>query len=470
MPLTAPDKTKGAVIPVQPITAQVSPEGALRFVESETGRELLAEKPIHGLSVPARHYLPVRGDLYHIEANFAAYEDEHIYGLGQHQHGRLDQKGCVIDLVQRNTEVSIPFMLSSRGYGFLWNNPAIGRVELGYNATRWVAQAATQIDYWITAGRTPAEVLCHYASATGHVPLLPDWASGFWQSKLRYSTQAELLSIAHQHLERGLPLAVIVIDFFHWTKQGDWQFDPACWPDPAAMVKDLAESGVQVMVSIWPTVNRLSQNFEPMWQHGHLVRTARGTPAQMYFVDNEARDGIYLHYYDPTNPEARQFIWERVREGYYRHGIKVYWLDVCEPEMLPLHPDNLRYHIGDGEAVANAYPFFSRAGLLRGSEIGRGTRDLAVLPIRLGGQPALWGSGVVGRYTIHVRSITSASARWIEYGSERHSVVDNRYRRLSRRRSIHTIFSRTDRSLVPIRHILPPLPVARTSEAKYKRF
>jgi alpha-D-xyloside xylohydrolase len=107
-------------------------------------------------------------------------------------------------------------------------------------------------------------------------------------------------------------------------------------------------------------------DFEPMWQHGHLVRTARGTPAQMYFVDNEARDGIYLHYYDPTNPKARQFIWERVREGYYRHGIKVYWLDVCEPEMLPLHPDNLRYHIGDGEAVANAYPFFHEQGFCEG--------------------------------------------------------------------------------------------------------
>lgn len=363
---TIEQSENGASIRNGAITARISNSGAIQFIESDTGRELLSEKPIHALSVPSRHYLPTRGDLYQIQANFAAYQDEHIYGLGQHQHGRLDQKGCVIDLVQRNTEVSIPFLLSSRGYGFLWNNPAIGRVELGYNATRWTAQAAPQLDYWITAGKTPAEIMRNYTGVTGHVPVLPEWALGFWQSKLRYSTQEELLAVANEYLERGLPLSVIVIDFFHWTKQGEWQFDPTCWTDPTAMVQELADKGVRVMVSVWPTVNRLAKNFDSMWQHGYIVRNARGTPAQMYFVDNGARDGIYLHYYDPTHPGAREFIWESVREGYYRHGIKVYWLDACEPEMVPLHPDNLRYHIGDGEAVANAYPFFHVQGFYEG--------------------------------------------------------------------------------------------------------
>ena len=89
-----------------------------------------------------------------------------------------------LDLVQRNAEVSIPFVLSSRGYGLLWNNPAVGHVELAFNRTRWVANAARQIDYWITAG-TPASILSRYADVTGHVPLLPEWATGFWQSKCR---------------------------------------------------------------------------------------------------------------------------------------------------------------------------------------------------------------------------------------------------------------------------------------------
>ena len=233
----------------------------LRFLNAATGDEVLAETPSHFPRYPARQFKSVGGNCFRVEVRFQGCDGERLYGLGQHQHGRLDQKGCVVDLFQINTEVCIPFVLSSRGYGFLWHNPAVGRVELGYDQTRWIAEATPQMDYWITVGDTPAEIMARYAEATGHVPMLPEWASGFWQCKLRYRTQEELLSIARQYRQRGLPLSVIVVDFFHWTKQGDWQFDPACWPDPAEMVRELEEMGVKVMVSVWPSVNALSRNF-----------------------------------------------------------------------------------------------------------------------------------------------------------------------------------------------------------------
>jgi alpha-D-xyloside xylohydrolase len=344
----------------------ISSRGELAFINALTSQELLREKPIHALSLPARHYTDVRGDLFHVDACFEAYDDEHIYGLGQHQHGRLDQKGCVIDLVQRNTEVSIPFLLSSRSYGFLWNNPAVGRVEFGFNATRWVAEAAPQIDYWITTGKSPADMLSNYAEVTGHAPEFPEWASGFWQSKLRYASQEELESVAREYRQRHLPLSVIVIDFFHWTRQGEWRFDPKYWPDPAGMVKKLENLGVKVMVSVWPTVTRLSSNYQEMWHKGYIVRNLSGSPAHMYFVDNQAEDGIYLHYYDSTHPGARKFIWEKVKQGYYQQGIKVYWLDACEPEMLPMMPHNLNFYAGDGEAVANIYPLQHVRGFYEG--------------------------------------------------------------------------------------------------------
>jgi alpha-D-xyloside xylohydrolase len=369
---------KGASLRNGNLLVRVDSAGALSFSNAETGQELLAEKPIHYLSIPARHYKDVKGDLFHIEACFEAYADEHLYGLGQHQHGLLDQKGCVIDLIQRNTEVTIPFMLSSRGYGFLWNNPAVGRVELGVNATRWVAEAAPQIDYWITAGDSPAQILSNYADVTGHVPMLPDWAAGFWQSKLRYASQEELLTVAGEYYQRGLPLSVIVIDFFHWTRQGEWQFNPDHWPDPSGMVKALEELGIKVMVSIWPSVNRLSVNFWEMWHKGYIVRNKKGTPAQMYFVDNQAEDGIYIHYYDPTHPEARKYIWDKVKQGYYRHGIRVFWLDACEPEMIPLVPENLRYYAGDGEALANIYPLQHTHGFYEGMQ-AEGEQDIMFL-------------------------------------------------------------------------------------------
>jgi alpha-D-xyloside xylohydrolase len=356
----------GASIQNGEIKTNISSKGELSFMNVNNGKELLKEKPIHLISIPARAYKYIKGDLFHIDCCFEAYDDEHIYGLGQHQHGRLDQKGCVIELIQRNTEVSIPFLLSSRGYGFLWNNPAVGRVELGANATRWVAEATPQIDYWITTDRDPAEILSNYADVTGHAPAFPDWASGFWQSKLRYASQEELESVAREYHERNLPLSVIVIDFFHWTRQGEWQFDLQYWPDPAGMVKRLEELGIKVMVSLWPTVSRLSKNFPEMWKNQYIIRNKLGPAAQMYFVDNHAEDGIYLHYYDSTHPGARKFIWEKAKEGYYQHGIKLFWLDACEPEMLPFMPENLRFYAGDGEAVANIYPLDHVRGFYEG--------------------------------------------------------------------------------------------------------
>jgi alpha-D-xyloside xylohydrolase len=356
----------GANIQNGEIKAAISSKGELSFINVDSGKELLREKPIHSLSIPARAYKDLKGDLFHIDCCFESYDEEHIYGLGQHQHGRLDQKGCVIELIQRNTEVTIPFLISSRGYGFLWNNPAVGRVELGYNATRWVAEAAPQIDYWITTGENPAEILSNYADVTGHAPEFPDWASGFWQSKLRYASQDELESVVREYRQRDLPLSVIVIDFFHWTRQGDWQFDSQAWPDPAEMVKRLEKLGIKVMVSIWPTVSRLSKNFQEMWNKNYIIRNKLGSVAQMYFVDIQAEDGIYLHYYDSTHPDARKFLWEKVKDGYYKYGIKIFWLDACEPEMLPFLPENLRFHAGDGEAVANSYPLDHVRGFYEG--------------------------------------------------------------------------------------------------------
>jgi len=359
------------------IRAEVSPTGKIRFVNALTGVELLQEEE-HLLPFgwpPPRYYQALPGGVFRIEVRFLAHDDEHFYGLGQQQHGRLDHKGCVIELAHRNTQATIPWILSSRGYGFLWNNPSVGRVQLGYDRTMWVADAARQIDYWITVGNTPVEILEHYADATGHTPSFPEWAAGFWQCKLRYASQDELLAVAREHKRRGLPMSVIVIDFFHWTVQGEWKFDPEKWPDPAGMVRELEEMGIKVMVSIWPTVNPLSENWEEMRRRGLLVRQESGVPVQMQFVDNKPEGPLFLQFFDATHPEARQFVWERVRENYYRHGIHIFWLDEAEPDMWPMHPHNLRYHLGNGLEVTNLYPLLYARGFYEGMR-AEGQREI----------------------------------------------------------------------------------------------
>src|SRR5579864_1738260 len=214
----------GTRLVVDDLAVDLDEDGRLHFSRKSDGEELLTEEPLRFLWPAARSFV-ANGNGYHrIEQQFRAYADERLFGLGQHQHGRLDQKGIVVDLEQSNASVSIPFLVSSRGYGLLWNNPAVGRVELGGTGTRWVADSARQIDYWLTIG-SPAEIAAQYADATGHSPTFPAWAAGFWQSKLRYRTQEELLEVAREHKRRGLPLSVIVCDFFHWPHLGDWRFE-----------------------------------------------------------------------------------------------------------------------------------------------------------------------------------------------------------------------------------------------------
>jgi alpha-D-xyloside xylohydrolase len=381
-----------ARIRVGVLAAEVDAAGQIRFVRDDTGDELLAEQPIHFWWPGPRNFTATGNGYYHSEQCFAAYEGERLFGLGQHTHGRLDQKGIVLDLVQRNAEVSIPFLVSSRGYGLLWNNPAVGRVELGATATRWVADSARQIDYWITTG-TPAQIAARYAGVTGRAPMLPEWAAGFWQSKLRYRTQEELLEVAREYHRRGLPLSVIVVDFFHWPQLGDWCFEPSEWPDPQAMVKELDAMGVRLMVSVWPSVSVLSQNYQPMLQAGYLIGNERGAPFHADWPDRHAQVRLPVAFYDATSPEARRYLWKQLRANYYETGIKIFWLDACEPEIKPGHVDNLRLAAGPGPEVLNRYPVDHARGVYEGMHEAGETEVVSLIRSAWAGSQR-WGAAL----------------------------------------------------------------------------
>ena len=341
------------------ITAVINNVGKIEY-RNEKGELLLEEylrnkNDMHGsttssLMIDAREFKPlIGGDEYALKVRFVSNPSEKIYGMGQYQQPYLDLKGMDLELAHRNSQASVPFMISSLGYGFLWNNPAVGRVNFGKNITTWEAASTKKMDYWITAGDTPAMIEEAYASVAGTVPMMPDYAMGFWQCKLRYQTQEELLEVAREYKRRGLPISVIVADFFHWPLQGEWKFDPVYWPDPDAMIAELKEMGIELMVSIWPTVDYRSENFTEMKERGLLIRTDRGYPISMDFQGNT------LHY-DSTNPEAREYVWEKAKKNYYSKGVKVFWLDEAEPEYTYYDFDNYRYFLGPDVQVGNIYP------------------------------------------------------------------------------------------------------------------
>lgn len=331
--------------------------GRVAFSDA-SGKVLTAERWLNrdldndrysAINSDAREFRPIVGGDYRLAVRFEAWEGERIYGMGQYQDGCLDLKGCSLELAHRNSQASVPFALSSRGYGILWNNPAIGRAVFAKNGTEWISESTTDMDYWIVAGRTPAEIEERYADAVGKVPPMPEFAMGFWQCKLRYKTQEELLSVAREYRKRGLPLSVIVSDFFHWPMQGTWKFDPKCWPDPDAMVAELKDLGVELMVSVWPTVDKRSPNYAEMLEKGFLVRSERGVRTCMEFIGNQG-------FFDATHPGAREYVWGKCKENYFNKGIRLFWLDEAEPEYSVYDFDNYRYRAGPNLQVGNSYP------------------------------------------------------------------------------------------------------------------
>lgn len=350
------------------ITAKVSFEGCISFF-NQNG-ELLTEEYWRNRNRINRYCVPLRVEArelkcyqgstdYELTARFEAFDDEKIFGMGQYQEKNLNKKGAVLELAHRNSQASVPFMLSSRGYGFLWNNPAIGTATFGINKTEWYAKSTKKLDYFITAGDTPAEIEENYTAATGRAPKMPEYGLGYWQCKLRYRNQQELLEVARKHKKLGLPMDAIVIDFFHWTIQGDFKFEPRDWPDPEGMIRELKELGIETVVSIWPTIDERSENFGKMADSGYLVSADRGNGIHMTWMGNTV-------FYDATNPGAREYVWEKCRENYYKYGIKCFWLDEAEPEYGPYDFDNYRYYAGPALQCTNIYPLMYVKGFYDG--------------------------------------------------------------------------------------------------------
>lgn len=336
--------TQGGKITIQ------NQNGKVLLEEYWRNRRDVTDSKCSAIEVEAREFRPNVGGDYHLTMRLESQDkNEKIYGMGQYQQPYLNLKGSDLELAHRNSQASVPFAVSSLGYGILWNNPGIGRAVFGTNIMSFESYATKVLDYWFVAGDTPAEIEEGYAAVTGTVPMMPEYGLGFWQCKLRYQTQEELLEVVREYKRRKLPLDVIVIDFFHWPRQGEWKFDPVYWPDPDAMVKELQELGVELMVSIWPTVDRQSENYEEMLEKGYLIRTERGFRTGLNF------EGATIHY-DATNPNAREYVWDKVKQNYYRKGIKIFWLDEAEPEYTAYDFDNYRYYRGTDLEIGNIYP------------------------------------------------------------------------------------------------------------------
>lgn len=320
-------------------------EGSLRF-KSPEGKWLLHEVG----NLPRTYQRSEADGLLHVVERFGPDATEALYGLGQHQSGLFNYRGSTIELGQNNTDISIPLLLSSKGYGILWNTASFGYVDNRFPLElNFEAMAADHLDYYVLIGPEFDKIIHEYRVLTGHAPLLPEWAYGFIQSKDRYKTQAEMLQVAEGYRSRHIPMDGLVQDWFWWQKdrEGDPLFNEG-YTDVPAELKTLHDEHVHAMISVWGQMNQGSQNFQQIVAHGFEIP---GTQV-----------------YDPSNAAGRDFYWQNLPGKLFAQGWDAFWLDSAEPEEAWPHAGDaiLRYKqlsIGNGLEYTNMFAFQHNLGI-----------------------------------------------------------------------------------------------------------
>ena len=313
----------------------------------------------------------------HAEVFFAIYgSKEGLYGLGQHQAGVWNYRGETVDLSQENTNIAIPLLVSSNGYGIFWNNPSRSQVNNRFVHMLYLtAEVADKVDYFFIAGPEPDRIIAHYRELTGDAPMFGRWAYGFWQCKNKYQSQAELESVAAKYRELHIPVDNIVQDWFWWVTMGEMKWNPN-YPDPKGLIEKLHDEHFHLMVSIWPYFRPGSKEYETMEKNGWFIAKTK--------VGGFHPLGQAL--YDPTNEQARKFYWENANTALFKNGapdgVDAWWLDTDEPETEGRVDNILTDHqiaLGSGARYANVFPNFHTAGVADGQRAASDKKRVFIL-------------------------------------------------------------------------------------------
>src|SRR5579871_3794087 len=284
---------------------------------------------------------------------------EGFFGLGQHQAGVWNYHGETVDISEANTNISVPLVMSSNGYGIYWNNSSRSRFNNRFPHELYLSsEVADTVDYYFIYGPEFDNIVASYRDMTGQAPLFGKWAYGFWQCKNKYESQAEVLGVAHKYRELHIPVDNIVQDWFWWNIMGEPVFNKN-YPDPKGMISDLHQNHFHVMFSFWPYFRPGSPVYDEM-------------DKREWFVDKMKVSGFHpagQALYDAFNPEAREYYWGLIDKGLFSIGADAWWLDTDEPETEGRETNILvtnKVALGSGARYANLYPLMTTTAVYEG--------------------------------------------------------------------------------------------------------
>jgi alpha-D-xyloside xylohydrolase len=313
-----------------------TPQGVPLFTEKDYGTQFTSIKDVDK-------------NTYTVRQAFRLDKDEVIYGLGQQQNGKMNQRGQKVFLRQDNMKVCIPFLHSTKGYGVFWDNYAPTTFTDNPQETSFDSEVGDCSDYYFMLGGSGDGVVARMRDLTGQAPMMPLWVYGFNQSRERYKTQSELMEVVKKYRELKVPLDGIIQDWQYWGKDSNWNamaFESSTFPNPKAMVDSVHAFNAHIFVVAWPGFGPHTKQYKELKDKKMLLNFETWPP----------KSGTTP--YDVYNPVARDIYWDYLNKGVFSLDSDAWWLDSSEPDHVNLKEKDfdLSTYLGTFRSVRNAFP------------------------------------------------------------------------------------------------------------------
>lgn len=304
---------------------------------------------------------------------------EYIYGLGEKftSFVKNGQTATVWNndggTCSEQSYKSVPFFVSSRGYGVFVNHPEKVEFEV---ASETVSKTAFSVqgehlEYFLFGGETIADVLRLYTDLTGKPALVPAYTFGLWLST-SFTTQYDektVMSFVDEMERRGIPLEVFHFDCF-WMKEFSWcgfEWDERMFPDPEGMLKRLKQKGLKISLWVNPYIGQQAACFAEGVEKGYFIKKKDGS----VFQCDMWQPGLAI--VDFTNPQARAWYQEKIKT-LLRMGV-----DAIKTDFGERIPTDVVYYDGsDPYRMHNYYSYLYNEAVFEAEEEVRGKGNACV--------------------------------------------------------------------------------------------
>ena len=337
--------------------------GALTFTTAN-GKTLLREKTFSFAKRNEGH----DADAYRVNQTFTLDKDEAIYGLGTIQNGKMNRRGEHKRMEQSNLEDFQNVLQSIKGWGIYWDNYSPTLFDDDNSGMSFTSEVGEAVDYYFMYGGSADGVIAEMRHLSGDVPMFPLWTYGFWQSKERYKSPAEVVGVVDRHRKLQVPLDGIIQDWQYWGSNYLWNamdFLAEEYANGKKMIKDVHERNAHFMISIWASFGPQTQQFRELSEKGLLMPFETWPQSGLSHIWPPVMkypSGVKV--YDAFSTEARNIYWKYLKT-LFDYGTDGWWMDSTDPDFFNPRESDYDHQVTGGtwRSLRNAFPLETVRGV-----------------------------------------------------------------------------------------------------------